>query len=100
MTTIVTASNTIIPNLRDKFKFDLTLGSARQLQKVRIIIEYMTVVYKETTLYKDFGMLSLWSQIGGFVGIFLGYSLLKLPELMKLICIKANDIIRYEKIGK
>ena len=43
------------------------------------------VGFRETRNVKAFGLLSLWSQIGGFVGIFLGYSLLQVPEIITYI---------------
>ena len=39
-------------------------------------------MYQEIENVKDFGVESCWSGIGGFVGIFLGYSLLQIPELI------------------
>ena len=51
------------------------------LRKVNIKIEYITDGYKETINHRSFTILSLLSQIGGFIGMFLGYSLLHLPQL-------------------
>ena len=39
-------------------------------------------MYQEIENVKDFGVESCWSGIGGFVGIFLGYSLLQFPDLV------------------
>ena len=44
--------------------------------------QYRTDQYLEITNKRDFGVTNLWSSIGGFVGIFLGYSLLQLPEII------------------
>ena len=44
-------------------------------------IEYLTHSYRETANKMAFDMATLWSQIGGFIGMFLGYSLLQVPEL-------------------
>ena len=44
--------------------------------------EYLTDVYKETVIKLAFDMATLWSQVGGFIGMFLGYSLLQIPELV------------------
>ena len=38
--------------------------------------------YQEIQNVRDFNLETLWSSIGGFIGIFLGYSLLQLPELL------------------
>ena len=38
-------------------------------------------MFQEIENVKDFGIESCWSAIGGFVGIFIGYSLRQLPEI-------------------
>ena len=43
---------------------------------------YMEDFYQEIINVRDFGFESFWSGIGGFVGIFLGYSLLQIPDLL------------------
>ena len=45
--------------------------------------QYRTDQYLEMTNKRDFGARDLWSSVGGFAGIFLGYSLLQLPEILK-----------------
>ena len=46
---------------------------------------YTESVYQEITNTEKFGFESFVSGLGGFVGIFLGYSILQLPELLSLI---------------
>ena len=46
-----------------------------------ITLAYSGEHYQEFVNARDFGVESFWSGVGGFVGIFLGYSLLQLPEL-------------------
>lgn len=43
-------------------------------------------MYQEIDNVRDFTLESCWSAIGGFVGIFVGYSLLQLPELFVKYC--------------
>ena len=43
---------------------------------------YMDDFYQEIVNVRDFGFESFWSGVGGFVGIFLGYSLLQTPDLV------------------
>ena len=38
--------------------------------------------YRETINKRSFNLMDLWSQIGGFVGIFIGYSLMQIPEML------------------
>ena len=73
MTSIVSSVHSITPA---KFTFGTPTKS------VKIRIEYAMNGFKQATNHRAFGVLSLWSQIGGFVGILLGYSLLQLPSLM------------------
>lgn len=47
-------------------------------------IPYTTDTFQEIQNVKDFGFETLWSSAGGFIGIFLGYSLLQLPELFEI----------------
>ena len=47
-----------------------------------IQIPYTGDKYEEIINEKDFGVEMFWSSIGGFIGIFLGYSLLQLPEII------------------
>ena len=56
---------------------------------------YMDKYYQEFVNGRDFGFESFWSGIGGFVGIFLGYSLLQLPELLDKLwvwCLTKNAV--------
>ena len=48
-------------------------------------IKFLTDQFQEVTNSKDFGFESLWSGIGGFTGIFLGYSFLNVPEFLLLL---------------
>ena len=47
-----------------------------------IKISYMEQTYQETKNVKDFTFESFFSSLGGFIGIFLGYSMLQIPELL------------------
>lgn len=77
VTNVVSLAQSLIPVTND-----LSLFSSRASKKsVKIRIEYAMKGYKMATNNRAFGMLSLWSQIGGFVGMFLGFSLLQLPKL-------------------
>ena len=55
-------------------------GAKRRI--VELNVKYEAVGFREIRNYRAFGLLSLWSQIGGFIGMFLGYSLLQVPELI------------------
>ena len=50
-----------------------------------IQLEYATRSYQEIRNQEDFGFESFWSSVGGFIGIFMGYSLLQIPDLLKLL---------------
>ena len=52
------------------------------LESVRIRIEYMERYYQEIVNGEEFGFESFWSAVGGFLGIFMGYSMLQLPDFV------------------
>ena len=47
-----------------------------------ISVSYATETFQKITNVRDFDVETLWSSAGGFVGIFLGYSLLQVPDLL------------------
>ena len=49
-----------------------------------ISIMYTTETYQEIRNERAFGIEALGSGVGGFIGIFLGYSLLQVPELFEI----------------
>ena len=51
---------------------------------VSISITYTTETYQEIRNERAFGIEALGSGVGGFIGIFLGYSLLQVPELFEM----------------
>ena len=60
---------------------------------------YLNEEYQEIVNSKDFGLQSFWSNIGGFIGIFLGYSLLQTPDLFAsiIVFLRRRKIIFYDK---
>ena len=60
-------------------------------------IGYEDEGYRETTNYRAFGLLSLGSQIGGFIGMFLGYSLLQVLDLIFVfVAFTKNTLTAYK----
>ena len=59
---------------------------------------YMDDFYQEIINAKGFGFESFWSGVGGFVGIFLGYSLLQTPDLVQSLWASTSQT--REKIGR
>ena len=63
--------------------------------KLVITVKYPGRSFKEITNRRAFNVESFWSGVGGFVGIFLGYSLLQLPEMLctgfQMILARYND---------
>ena len=57
--------------------------NGRRLASFEMVIRYTTEIYQEIQNFRDYNLDTLWSSIGGFVGIFLGYSLLQLPDLLR-----------------
>ena len=56
-------------------------------------LDYLAETYRETVSILAFDLASLWSQIGGFIGIFLGYSLLQVPDLAQRAMIRAKSLL-------
>ena len=57
-------------------------------------LHYLSGMYRETESVRAFDISALWSQIGGFIGMFLGYSLLQVPELAQKCIIRINTLLR------
>ena len=49
---------------------------------IAIQVVYPRQTFQEIVNKRAFGFESFWSSVGGFVGIFLGYSLMQLPEII------------------
>ena len=54
--------------------------SGKKPKSIEISFKYLTETYNEIINQRDFGVESLWSSIGGFVGIFVGYSVVQIPD--------------------
>ena len=53
--------------------------------------------YQEIVNIQEFSFESFWSAVGGFLGMFLGYSLLQLPELLGNIPVLFGKMTSYLK---
>ena len=80
MNTIVTMTDPVAET--SGFRSNLFIVSRSGL-RIDFTLKYLTESYRETINKKAFDMATLWSQVGGFIGMFLGYSLLQVPELAK-----------------
>ena len=49
--------------------------------ELKVSISYSTETYQEINNVRDYDLETLWSSIGGFIGIFIGYSLLQVADL-------------------
>ena len=59
--------------------------------RLTLIISYTMEDFQEITNVKDFDVETLWSSVGGFIGIFLGYSLLQAPEMLDAVWNTSGD---------
>ena len=50
--------------------------------------------YEEIINERDFGFESLWSTVGGFVGIFVGTSLSQVPSFIAFVINRIQNIIK------
>ena len=53
-------------------------------QRFLVKVTYAVSFYQEIKNVKEFTLETFWSTAGGYLGIFLGYSLLQVPELLKI----------------
>ena len=60
--------------------------------RFEIKVNYLTESYQEIANKKDFSGEALWSSVGGLVGIFLGYSMMQIPD--SLLAIKQKFVER------
>lgn len=58
------------------------LKSRRHEDSAEIEISYLEKYYEEISQVVEFGFLDFVSSLGGFIGIFLGYSMMQIPELL------------------
>ena len=61
---------------------------------------YADTVYEEIQNTKSFDLESFVSGVGGFIGIFLGYSILQLPELLGLVATLMNNLKQGRRPGE
>ena len=59
--------------------------------------KYMEKTYQEIVNERDFGIDSLWSTVGGFVGIFVGTSLSQIPTLIAAACTWIKSLLQNNK---
>ena len=86
MLSSVASTEALMPKVfTSKWVDEFISKNRRKTYEVDIGIRYGLTTYKVATNNQAFTFLSLFSQIGGFVGIFLGFSLLQLPVLLKLL---------------
>ena len=91
MSSIVTTTE----SLNEKEDRSMSLRGDSKIT-LRFRLNFLTDSYKETVNTLAFSMATLWSQIGGFVGIFLGYSLLQIPELIEICVVRIKSILHLE----
>ena len=67
-----------------------------QYNEIDIKLIYSEGSYQEIINTRDFGMDALWIGVGGFAGLFLGYSLSSIPDLIS----KLPAFFRKQKYSK
>ena len=72
----------------------------RVFQLFEYHFKYMEKTYQEIVNERDFGIDSLWSTVGGFVGIFVGTSLSQIPTLIAAACYWIKNLLRNNKKKK
>ena len=63
------------------YKQNIT-NNAKIKNQLRIDFNFLTKKYEEVQNLREYGMDSLWAEVGGYIGIFLGYSLLQVVDML------------------
>ena len=58
------------------------IEGTKKSDEIQITFNYQDQYYQELEYLPDFDLETFISNIGGFVGIFLGYSMMQFPELL------------------
>ena len=61
---------------------------------------YKDSKYQEIVNEREFSFETFWSSVGGFVGIFMGYSLLQIPDLVEMVWIWVKNLYGSYKTAK
>ena len=75
-----------------KWEFDRAESNGEE--DPRITLLYEETDYEEVTNTKSFDFASLVSGVGGFIGIFLGYSILQIPDVLELLPATLSNLRR------
>ena len=76
---------------------DIERMENENITSIILRFEYPTN-YRETLNKREFSVYELWSQIGGIMGIMVGYSLMQIPDTLKGIFVWINTIFGRAKI--
>ena len=79
----------------NEMKSTVTLERQRIMfgQSYMIIkLKYLDNNYEEIVNEREFGFESFWSTVGGFIGIFIGTSLMQLPSLIATACVWLHNL--------
>ena len=74
-------------------RYQLSEPLKNQQKEIDIKLTYSERRYQEIINTRDFGMDTFWISVGGFVGLFLGYSISQIPDLIASI----PDLFRKRK---
>ena len=79
----------------------VSVGALQQpyyLDYILMELAYMDESYQEFINAREFGFESFWAGVGGFVGMFLGYSFLQIPDTLAELWIWIS--MRLQKLRK
>ena len=77
---------------------DWTDGWINEISKMfEVLIEFQDDIYMEVRQMRDYGIQSVVGEIGGYMGLFLGFAILQIPELIfNIYCYTKNGIGRWK----
>ena len=75
-------------------------GEDNGIKDPQLTFLYEDSIYEEIENTKSFDLESFVSGVGGFIGIFLGYSILQIPELLGLLSTMIRNLKQDNRKGK
>ena len=82
------------PCIEMKTLVTVTRDEVQFKQEGQIRVTFIDKTYQEIENVQDFSFETFWSSLGGFIGIFLGYSVLQIPELLVNVRVSVLEEIK------
>ena len=73
----------------------MSLTQCKEVNNIfEVILEFTDTTYMEIEQVRDYGIQDVVGDVGGYLGLFLGFALLQIPEVIFTIISWIKDILR------